>query len=149
MWKYPNSIPSPRRCGITKVNVGLFQRMRDMTLWYQPSSIKNSNLCIHWQLQISKPLFNIMLSTLNILIQTQKLPSWDILTKNPSLWGEIISSNILNMVQVTRDILPMTGWSYKFITALTSLRLFIPVFISYFYLIIPVGMIEEQKTGWM
>ena len=80
-----------------------------------------------------------------MLIHTQKLLSRNILTKNPSPWGEIISPNILNMVQVPRDIVPMTGWSYNLSTALTYLRLFIPVFISSFYLIIPEGMIEEEK----
>ena len=74
-----------------------------------------------------------MFYTLKMLIHTQKLMSRNILTKNPSPWGEILSPNILNMVQVPRDIVPMTGWSYNLSTALTYLRLFIPVFISSFY----------------
>ena len=51
------------------------------------------------------------------------------------------------MVKVLRDIGPMTGWSYNLKTPPTSLRLFIPVSISSFYLIIPVEIIEEDNTG--
>ena len=50
------------------------------------------------------------------------------------------------MVQVMRYIGPMTGWYYNLRTVPVSLRLFILVFISSFYLIITVGMIEEENT---
>ena len=45
---------------------------------------------------------NIALYTLNMLIQTQKVPSWGILTRDPSPWGEILSDDIFNMVQVPK-----------------------------------------------
>ena len=51
------------------------------------------------------------------------------------------------MVQVPRDIGPMTGFSCNLRTAPKSLIIFIPVLISYFYLIISVVMIEEDKIG--
>ena len=85
---------------------------------------------------------NTMLSTLDMLIQTHKLPSWDIITRNQSPRVEIISAKSLNMVQVLRYIGPMTGWSYNLRTVPIYSRIFIPVLISYFYLIIPTVMIE-------
>ena len=88
---------------------------------------------------------NIALFALNILIRTHQLPSWDILTTNPSQYVEIVSARILNTVQVPRDIGPMTVWYYNLRTVSTSLRLFIPVLISYFCLIIPTGKIKEEN----
>ena len=51
------------------------------------------------------------------------------------------------MVKVLSDIGPMNRWSYTLRTAPKSLRIFIPVFISYFHLIISVDVIEEDNTG--
>ena len=87
-------------------------------------------------------VMSIALYNLNMFIQMHKIPSWDILTNNPSPWGETLSNKSLNMVQVPRYIGPMTVWSYNVRNAPTSLRLFITVLISYFYLIIPAVMIE-------
>ena len=47
------------------------------------------------------------------------------------------------MVKVPRYFVPRNGWSYKLRTAPIYLRLFIPVLISYFYLIIYSGVLEE------
>ena len=76
-----------------------------------------------------------------------QLPSWGILTSNPSQWGAIIYSNSLNTVKVLRDIVTITGWYYNLSTVSTFLSLFITVLISYFYFIIRMGMIEEEETG--
>ena len=139
--KYSNIIYSSIICGLTKVNIGLFQSMRDMALWYWSSSIRCLVSGIHLQFQISKPLMNIVLSTLNMFMCIQKLPYWEKLARNPSPCGEIISAKSSNKVQVPRGTGPMSGWSYNLRTATKSLRLFIPVLIPSFYLIITVGMI--------
>ena len=97
---------------------------------------------IHSQFHISKPLMNITLSTIIMLIKTSHLTSWDILTRNPSPSGEILSANNVNMVQVSRYIVPMTGSSYNFRNTPISLRLFILVLILSLYYIIYEVMIE-------
>ena len=92
---------------------------------------------------------NTMLSTLRMLIQKQWIPPWKILTSKPSPWGEIFSTMSLNMLQVPRYIGPITRWYCNLSTALTSLILLILVLISFFYLTITAGIIEEEKIGWM
>ena len=49
------------------------------------------------------------------------------------------------MVQVPRDIGTITRWSYNLSKETISLRIFILVLISSFYLIIHMGMIEEDN----
>ena len=90
---------------------------------------------------------NIALSTLNIMIHMCQLPSWCILTRNPSTQDEILSAKSFNMVQVPRGIGPINRWYYNWITYPKPLRLFILVVISSFYFIITVEMIKEENKG--
>ena len=55
----------------------------------------------HKKFHISKPLMNILLSTLNMLIDMHQLPHWGIITRNPSTRGEILSTKILKSTRVT------------------------------------------------
>ena len=124
----------------------MFQNMRDMILLYQRYSIKSLPSGIHEQIDISKPKINITLSTLNMLLHMQKLTSWDILTMNPSLWGEIIYTKSFNMVQVKNYIGHINVWSDNLRTAPTSSRIYVMVLIPYFSLIIHVFLIKEENT---
>ena len=76
----------------------------------------------------------------------QKLPYWDIITMNPSPWGEILYTKSFNMVQVQNYIGRINVWSYNLRTAPTSSRFYVMILIYYFSLIIHVGVVEEEKT---